>query len=85
MAANVYVIAATTHQVGDLWLPFGYIDDFEGLVLRYNPLTAPIAEGEATPDRRQRHGDHPEAVACRPVPARPSEAEIPPSTSIRHG
>jgi hypothetical protein len=37
IAANAYVIAATTHQVGDLWLPFGYIDDFEGLVVRYNP------------------------------------------------
>jgi hypothetical protein len=36
-AANAYVIAATTHQVGDLWLPYGYIDDFEGLVVRYNP------------------------------------------------
>jgi hypothetical protein len=36
-AANSYVIAATTHQVGDIWLPYGYIDDFEGLVVRYTP------------------------------------------------
>jgi hypothetical protein len=35
-AADAYVIAATTHQVGDLWLPQGYIDDFEGLVVRNN-------------------------------------------------
>lgn len=36
-AAGAYVIAATTHQVGDFWLPKNYIDDWEGLVLRYNP------------------------------------------------
>lgn len=35
--SGAYVVAATTHQVGDLWLPFGYIDEFEGLVVRYNP------------------------------------------------
>jgi hypothetical protein len=35
--SKAYVIAATTHQDGDLWLPFGYVDDFEGLVVRYNP------------------------------------------------
>lgn len=36
-AAGAYVVASTTHQVGDIWLPAGYIDDFEGLTLRYNP------------------------------------------------
>ena len=36
-AANAFVVAATTHQIGDLWLPSGYIDEFEGLVVRYNP------------------------------------------------
>jgi hypothetical protein len=35
--ANAYVVAATTHQVGDLILGSGNVDDFEGLVLRYNP------------------------------------------------
>jgi hypothetical protein len=36
-SSGAYVVAATTHQVGDVWLPYGYVDDFEGLVLRYNP------------------------------------------------
>jgi hypothetical protein len=36
-ASGAYVIAGTTHQVGDLWLPNDTIDDFEGLVLRYSP------------------------------------------------
>ena len=35
--SGAYVIAATTHQVGDLFLRVNRIDDFEGLVLRYNP------------------------------------------------
>lgn len=39
-AANCYVVAATTHQVGDLWLSDNEIDDFEGLVVRYNPSGA---------------------------------------------
>jgi hypothetical protein len=39
-AANTYVVAATTHQVGDLWIGDNEIDDFEGLVLRYNPSGA---------------------------------------------
>jgi hypothetical protein len=39
-AANTYVVAATTHQVGDLWLGQNEIDDFEGLVVRYNPSGA---------------------------------------------
>jgi len=34
------VVAATTHQVGANSLPNGYIDDFEGLILRYNPAGA---------------------------------------------
>lgn len=36
-ASGAYVVAATTHQMPDILLPSGYIDDFEGLVLRYNP------------------------------------------------
>ena len=40
-ASGAYVVAATTHQVpgieGGFWMPQNYIDDFEGLVLRYNP------------------------------------------------
>lgn len=35
--SGAYVIAATTHQVGDLYLRVNRIDDFEGLVVRYNP------------------------------------------------
>jgi len=35
--SGAYVIAATTQQVGDLYLRVNRIDDFEGLVLRYNP------------------------------------------------
>ncbi|MCI0335950.1 MAG: hypothetical protein L0226_00090 [Acidobacteria bacterium] len=38
--SGAYVVAATTHQVGDSSLPNGYIDDFEGLVVRYNPAGA---------------------------------------------
>jgi len=36
-AAGAYVVAATTHQVGAITLPFGYIDGWEGLVVRYDP------------------------------------------------
>ena len=39
-ASGAYVVAATTHQVGDTWLGENCIDDFEGLVLRYNPSGA---------------------------------------------
>lgn len=35
-SAQATVFAATTHQVGDSSLPFGYIDSFEGLVVKYN-------------------------------------------------
>ena len=38
-ASGAYVVAGTTHQVGALWCPDDHIDDFEGLVLRYNPNT----------------------------------------------
>jgi hypothetical protein len=35
--AGAYVVASTTHQIGDLYLRANRIDDFEGLTLRYNP------------------------------------------------
>jgi hypothetical protein len=35
--SGAYVFAGTTHQVGVLWLPFGMIDDYEGLVVGYSP------------------------------------------------
>lgn len=35
--SGAYVFAGTTHQQGDIWLPFGKIDDFEGLVVGYSP------------------------------------------------
>jgi hypothetical protein len=37
-SSKAYVIAGTTRQIGTVWLPQGYIDDYEGLVVRYNPL-----------------------------------------------
>lgn len=39
-AAGAYVVAATTKQFHDLSIPDNHIDDFEGLVLRYNPAGA---------------------------------------------
>jgi hypothetical protein len=36
-AAQAKVKASTAPQVGDLWLPSGYIDDWEGTVLTYGP------------------------------------------------
>lgn len=39
-AANCYVVAGTTHQVGDTFLSKNRVDDFEGLILRYNPSGA---------------------------------------------
>jgi hypothetical protein len=38
--SGAYVIAATTTQLGDDWLPDDTIDDFEGLTLRYDPQGA---------------------------------------------
>jgi len=35
--SGAHVFAGTTHQVGDLWLPFGKIDDFEGVIVGYSP------------------------------------------------
>lgn len=35
--SGAYVVAATTSQQGALYVPENHIDDFEGLVLRYNP------------------------------------------------
>ena len=37
-ASGAYVVAATTHQDGDLILRKNYIDNFEGLVLQYGPM-----------------------------------------------
>jgi hypothetical protein len=34
--AHATVVAATTHQDSDDGLPFGYIDDYEGLVVVYD-------------------------------------------------
>jgi hypothetical protein len=36
-AAQAYVTASTADQIGALWLPSGYIDDWEGTVLTYGP------------------------------------------------
>jgi len=36
-ASGAYVFAGTTQQIGDRYLPFGHIDDWEGLVVGYSP------------------------------------------------
>ncbi|MFC5547043.1 hypothetical protein [Massilia aerilata] len=36
-AAQASVKVSTATQVGDLWLPGGYVDDWEGTVLTYGP------------------------------------------------
>ena len=37
-AAGAYVVAATTVQIHPSDTPFGYIDDYEGVVLQFGPL-----------------------------------------------
>jgi hypothetical protein len=36
--SGAYVVAATTHQDGDVFLAKNHVDNFEGLVLQYGPM-----------------------------------------------